>query len=63
MLESFIYKVADPEACFPVNFARFFKDTFFTEQLLWLPLIIPDYIILYQNRTAHPLSRRITSPL
>ena len=36
-----------------------FKDTVFTEQLRWLLLIILDYIILYQTRTAHPLTRRI----
>ena len=53
MLESLFNKAADPEACFPVNFAKFF-----TEQLRWLLLIILDYIILYRTRTTHPLLRR-----
>ena len=37
-----------------------FTDTVFREQLRWLLLIILDYIVLYQTRTAHPLTRRIT---
>ena len=48
MLESIFNKFAGPEACFPLNFERFF-----TEQLRWLLLIILDYTILYQNRAAH----------
>ena len=50
MLESLYNKATGPEGCF-------------TEQLRWLPLIILDYIILYQIRKAHPLTRRITSTL
>ena len=59
MLESLFNNVAYPEACFPVNFAKLLR----TEQLRWLLLVILDYIILYQTRTAHPLLRRITSTL
>ena len=58
MRESLFNKVAGRVACFPVNFAKCF-----TEQLRWLPLIILDYIIFHQTRTAHPLSRRITTTL
>ena len=42
-----------------LSFCKTFKDTLFTEQLRWLLLIILDYIILYQTRTAHLLTRRI----
>ena len=59
MLESVFSKVAGPETCLPMNFAKL-KDTFFTEQLRWLLLIILDYIISYQTRKAHPLTRRTT---
>ena len=63
MLESLFNKVAGLEAFFTVNYAKTFKETFFTEQLRWLLLIILDYVILYQTRPAHPLSKRITSTL
>ena len=63
MLESLFNKVADPEACFPCEFCKTFMDTFFIEQLWWLLLIILDYIILYQTRTLHLLSGRITATL
>ena len=63
MLESLFNNVAGPEACFPVNFAKLSRKRFFTEQLQWLLLVILDYIILYQTRTAHPLSRRTTLTL
>ena len=63
MLKSLFDKVAGPEACFPVNFAKLLRTRFFTEQLRWLLLIFLDYIILYQTRMAHPLLRRITSTL
>ena len=42
MLESLFNKVAGPKAWFPVNIVKIFKDTFFTEQLRWLLLIILD---------------------
>ena len=61
MLESLFNKAARPEACFPVSSEKLLRTSFFTEQLRWLLLIILDYMILYQARTAHPLSRRITS--
>ena len=60
MLEFVFSKVTGPEACLPMKFAKL-EDTFFTEQLRWLLLIILDYIISYQTRTAHPLTRRTTS--
>ena len=63
MLEYLFNKVVGPEACFSVNFAKLLRTCFFIEQLRWLLLIILDYIILYQTRTAHPLSRRITLTL
>ena len=63
MLESLFNKAARPEACFPVSSEKLLRTSFFTEQLRWLLLIILDYMILYQARTAHPLSRRITSTL
>ena len=34
MLEYLLSKVAGPEACLPMNFAKTFKETCFTEQLL-----------------------------
>ena len=61
MLESLFNKFAGLEAFFPVNYAKTFKETFFTEQLRWLLLIILDYVILYQTRTTDSLPRRITS--
>ena len=74
MLHSLFNEVAGPEACgfikerlqyrcFPVNFAKFLRTRFFTEQLRWLLLIILNSIIWYQTQTAHPLSRRITPTL
>ena len=36
-----------------MNFTTFLKIRFFTKQLRWLLLIILDYIILYQTRTAN----------
>ena len=54
MLESLFNKVVGPEVQFLCEFCKTFKDTFFAEQLRWLLLIILDYIILYQTRTAHP---------
>ena len=49
MLESRFDKVAGLEAFFPCEFCKTFKETFFTEQLRWLLLIILDYVILYQT--------------
>ena len=56
MLQSLFNGVAGPEACgfikerlqyrcFPVNFAKFLRTRFFTEQLQWLLLIILNYTI------------------
>ena len=61
---SLFNKVAGPEACnfikkrlyyslFPVNFAAFLMISNFNKQLWWLLLIILDYLILHQTRTAH----------
>ena len=66
MLESLLSKVAGSKVCFPMNFAKLLRTRFLQNSLLfyrWLLLIILDYIILYQTRTAHPLRRRINSAL
>ena len=59
MLESLLLALK----LFPYQFCKTFTDTFFTEQLRWLLLIILGYIILYLTRTAHPLTRRISLAL
>ena len=33
--------------CFPVNFAKFLRTTFFTEHLWWLLLHITDQLVIY----------------
>ena len=60
MLESLFNIIAN---FFPCEFCKTFKDTFFSEQLRWLLLIILNYVILYQIRPAYPLPKRITSTL
>ena len=53
MLESLFDKVAGPEACFTVNFAKHLKTRFYRT----VPVAVTDnsgLYNLYQARTAHP---------
>ena len=63
MLEPLFSKVAGPEACLSMNFAKLLRTRFYRTA----PVAATDYsglyIILYQTGTAHPLTRRITPTL